>query len=184
MYLHITPSLSFNNSCDQTKFRLQLNTDHDDHVDEIEEYWKARYLSAMEATWRILGFHITKKEPSVTALSVHLPNDRHHQPYLRNNVNPDSASQLIHYFDRPRGTFTYDNVVRRFDDVLYTEFFSLFYIKKYEQRNVNHPNYFTPSSCTDRNNIPTLHIVLRQPTSRHYSRIQSAPITMKELFHL
>ncbi|KIP08003.1 hypothetical protein PHLGIDRAFT_46749, partial [Phlebiopsis gigantea 11061_1 CR5-6] len=49
---------------------LQVH-DPDAVVDEIEDYWKARYLSAMEATWRILGFSITRKEPAVTALPVH-----------------------------------------------------------------------------------------------------------------
>jgi hypothetical protein len=52
-----------------------------DPVDEIEDYWNARYLSACEATWRILGFHITKKEPAVTALSVHAEHSFEHNQY-------------------------------------------------------------------------------------------------------
>jgi hypothetical protein len=47
-------------------------------IDEIDDYWQARYLSAGEAMWRILGFHVTKKEPAVTMLPIHLPSSQSH----------------------------------------------------------------------------------------------------------
>ena len=42
-------------------------------VDEIKDYVAARYLSATEAAWRILSYHITRKEPAVTSIYIHLP---------------------------------------------------------------------------------------------------------------
>lgn len=43
-------------------------------VDEIKEYQIGRYLSSNEAAWRILGFQIHERYPSVTHLAVHLEN--------------------------------------------------------------------------------------------------------------
>jgi len=37
--------------------------------DEIEAYRNARYISAAEAAWRLLGFHVLERFPAVTALS-------------------------------------------------------------------------------------------------------------------
>jgi hypothetical protein len=42
-------------------------------IDEIEEYIRSRYLSSCEAFWRLLGFSIHGKFPSVECLCVHLP---------------------------------------------------------------------------------------------------------------
>jgi len=59
---------------DHTQYRVHAD-DLDENVDKIEEYWNGRYLSTGEAAWRILGYTITKKEPSVTPISVHLPSN-------------------------------------------------------------------------------------------------------------
>lgn len=42
-------------------------------MDEIQDYLQARYLSAREDAWRILGFHVNYRNPSVTPLPAHLP---------------------------------------------------------------------------------------------------------------
>lgn len=75
---------------DHTRYHVQ-DPDSDNRIDEIEDYWDARYLSAGEATWRILGFHITKKDPAVTSLPIHLPESWSNYQYLRTN---DTASTL------------------------------------------------------------------------------------------
>ena len=53
------------------------NTDRGDAeqegVDEIAEYIKSRYLSWGEAVWRLLGYEIHEKQPSVERLYVHMP---------------------------------------------------------------------------------------------------------------
>jgi hypothetical protein len=44
--------------------------------DEIQMYLDARYLSAGEASWRILGFELQHREPSVQRLQFHLQNEQ------------------------------------------------------------------------------------------------------------
>ena len=59
-------------SCFMHMSRYTLNAEA---TDEIQEYIQARYLSASEAAWRIFGFHVNQREPSVSALTVHLPGE-------------------------------------------------------------------------------------------------------------
>ncbi|CAH1443866.1 unnamed protein product [Lactuca virosa] len=48
--------------------------DNDDApVDEIKDYYDCRYLSACEASWRIYGFDVHYRYPSVVRLPFHLP---------------------------------------------------------------------------------------------------------------
>lgn len=42
--------------------------------DEISNYQMARYISSNEAVWRILGFPIHERHPTVVHLAVHLEN--------------------------------------------------------------------------------------------------------------
>ena len=72
--------LSFPPGPDGAKVRM---TQSNAVIDEIEDFWHARYLSAGEAAWRILGFHLTSKEPAITALPVHVPDAIHHHQYSR-----------------------------------------------------------------------------------------------------
>nr|KAJ0226417.1 hypothetical protein LSAT_V11C100047890 [Lactuca sativa] len=50
--------------------------DKDDTVDEIKEYYDCRYLSACEASWRIYGYDVHYRHPSVMRLPFHLPNQQ------------------------------------------------------------------------------------------------------------
>jgi hypothetical protein len=43
---------------------------------EVQEYQRGRYVSASEASWRILQFPMHKEFPSVQRLPVHLPNQQ------------------------------------------------------------------------------------------------------------
>ena len=56
---------------DRAQYCIHIG-DSEEVVDEIEDYWNARYLSTGEAAWRTLGYTLTKKEPAVTPISVHL----------------------------------------------------------------------------------------------------------------
>ncbi|KAJ1288125.1 hypothetical protein BS78_02G065900 [Paspalum vaginatum] len=47
-----------------------------DKNDEIQMYLDARYLSAGEASWRIFGFELQHREPSVQRLQFHLENEQ------------------------------------------------------------------------------------------------------------
>jgi hypothetical protein len=45
-------------------------------IDEIQDFVEARWVSASEAVWRILGFNMSGINPAVTHLQVHLPNQQ------------------------------------------------------------------------------------------------------------
>lgn len=45
-------------------------------VDEIKMYYDCRYISPCEAVWRIFGFDIHYRSPSVERLTFHLPGDQ------------------------------------------------------------------------------------------------------------
>ncbi|XP_025621484.1 uncharacterized protein [Arachis hypogaea] len=45
-------------------------------VDEIQNYYDCRYISACEASWRLFGFEIQFKEANVIHLPFHLPNEQ------------------------------------------------------------------------------------------------------------
>jgi hypothetical protein len=60
---------------DTAHFAIEEDIQNDEPVpfDEIHDYQKARYLSVPEAAWHILNFEVTRKEPSVINLPIHLP---------------------------------------------------------------------------------------------------------------
>ena len=74
---------------------------------EIEMYRTARYLSASEATWKMLGFETNSRYPSVTRVHAHLEQDNNviypadASPEERAAIANNSASQLMHYLKRP-----------------------------------------------------------------------------------
>ncbi|GJZ48131.1 hypothetical protein Tco_0601963 [Tanacetum coccineum] len=47
-----------------------------EEVDEVQDYYDCRYLSACEAAWRIYGFDIHYRTPSVERLPFHLENEQ------------------------------------------------------------------------------------------------------------
>lgn len=65
----------------------------DGGVDIIAEYIRSRYLSCCEATWRLFGFEIHGKFPSVERLFVHLPG--------MNFVTLDESADLQEVVDDP-----------------------------------------------------------------------------------
>ncbi|XP_057764030.1 uncharacterized protein LOC131008561 [Salvia miltiorrhiza] len=44
-------------------------------IDEVNQYYDCRYISPCEAAWRVFGFEIQYKKPSVERLSYHLPGE-------------------------------------------------------------------------------------------------------------
>jgi len=86
---------------DTAHFAIEEDIQNDEPVplDEIRDYQKARYLSAPEAAWRILNFEVTRKEPSVINLPIHLPASNVPQ-FRRQGGQRSSTSLLNHYFLR------------------------------------------------------------------------------------
>ena len=68
-------------------------------INEVKAYQKARYLSAPESAWRILGFETTRKEPSVDCLPVHLPGENIPQ-FRQRDGEQSHTSLLLRYFLR------------------------------------------------------------------------------------
>nr|VWP00470.1 Ubiquitin carboxyl-terminal hydrolase 7 [Ganoderma boninense] len=150
------------------------------HVDEINEYWDGRYLSAAEATWRILGFHITKKDPAVSALPVHTYINRsHHRQY---GHQEQSLSFLERYFRRPLGTFIRSTGdTSTFDSLTYSDYFTLFRLTPWNASNDDRPLYYNESV---RDAAPRCHVVQRQMSHPHVARLHAARPTEGERFYL
>ncbi|CAG7895439.1 unnamed protein product, partial [Brassica rapa] len=50
--------------------------DNDEPIDEIKLYYSCRYISAMEATWKILAFPTHHRTTAVEKLPFHLPDQQ------------------------------------------------------------------------------------------------------------
>ena len=168
---------------DRAKFRIHTEggSINEEPIDEIEEYWSGHYLSATEAVWRILGYNITQKTPAVTALPIHLPNSPHYQRYHRLNSSP-TLSNLEHYFARPEGTFFDGANQRDFKDLCYAEYFSHFRLQKFNETNMGKPGFYLER--TNNQGAPAMHVIQRDPSRPHLSRLQSVHVSRGELFYL
>ncbi|CAH1421827.1 unnamed protein product [Lactuca virosa] len=67
-----------NKGPDRATIVVDINTasDHDDVVDEIKDYYDCRYISACEASWRIFGYDVHYRYPSVMRLPFHFPDQQ------------------------------------------------------------------------------------------------------------
>lgn len=128
-----------------------------------------------------MGFNVTKKEPSVTPLSVHTEGSVRHAQYHRHNPMPTN-SNLEHYFCRPAGTFMVNGVERYFSHLLYTEYFSLFRLQKRDLSNDNRPGYFVEQPST--NGSQQMHAIQRKSNKIHIARIQSIHLSQGDIFYL
>jgi PIF1-like helicase len=165
---------------DRAYFRVSAG--EEERINEIDDFWNGRYHSATEATWRILGYGITKKTPSVTSLPVHLPNAIHNRRYTTNG-GTGSLSSLERYFLRPDGTFEIDGAARSFSDLLYSEYFKLFYLKSYDPvKALTHPEWFSERPPPP--NVPHMHVILRSHKNPHITRLQSIRLSLGDVFYL
>ncbi|XP_019184634.1 PREDICTED: uncharacterized protein LOC109179586 [Ipomoea nil] len=57
-------------------YRTSNDQDGPQVIDEISMYYDCRYISPCEASWRLFGFDIQFRTPSVERLSFHLPNQQ------------------------------------------------------------------------------------------------------------
>jgi hypothetical protein len=111
---------------DHALFRIHHSMAHEEQVpiNEIKDYVDARYLSSPEAAWRILGFEISSKEPSVKPLSIHLSGENVHQFF----DDGCSTSALIRYFHRPH--------YPQFNNLLYTDYNTQYVFYPYDQNSI------------------------------------------------
>jgi hypothetical protein len=80
--------------------------DNEGNIDEIKQYRDARWVTPPEALWRIYGFDISDRSPSVLSLQLHLPNMHMVSFYKREGVRrvlncPGvERSMLTAYFEK------------------------------------------------------------------------------------
>lgn len=166
---------------DRAYFRVSAQQ-NGEHVDEIEEFWNGRYHAATEGGWRILGFSITKKTPSVTPLPIHLPNPIHNRRYATNG-GMGSLSALERYFLRPDGTFELDGITRDFSELRYSEYFQHFRLQSYDPARVdNNPHWFLERPPPP--NVPPMHVILRNHQNPHITRLQPVRLSLGDVFYL
>ena len=174
--------LTFSLGADYTRYRL-LAGDGTEPVDEIADYWRGRYLSSGESAWRVMGFHITKKNPAVGALPVHLPSSTTFRQYNRRDNSQSSLSQLDHYFLRPIGSYTSrDGSQLSFDDLCYSDYYRMFRLAKYDETKDGRPNYYREQANRDASTPQ--HVILRDHTHPYITRIHSVLPSQGELFYL
>ncbi|XP_046407444.1 uncharacterized protein LOC124172080 [Ischnura elegans] len=86
---------------------------------EVEQYATKRMIGASDACWRLLEFPISKLEPTVECLPVHLEGKQQviYRPRESNltEIASSASSKLMIYFDRPRDPI--------FDDLTYQSFY-------------------------------------------------------------
>lgn len=163
---------------DRTKFALRAAGAA---IDEIEDYWAARYLSATEATWRILGFTITKKTPAVTALPVSLQPDVTHRRYRSSTSS--GLSKLEHYFARPQGTYTWpDGTMHAFDNLRYLQYYHLFRLAPFNPDCVTRPHYYLETVIDAQ--VSPMHVIMRTTANAHIARMHAAKPSEGERFYL
>ena len=174
-------------AADSARYKLKVTADNGvstETIDEIDDYWNARYLSAGEAAWRILGFQVAKKHPAVSALPIHLPGSTSNRQYSRKAGLVPTLSQLERYFLRPVGSFQEEQsgTERSFTSLTYAEYYSLFRLVKYDAANEIKPQYFREQPNTT--GASRMHVVLRSSAHTHLSRIQTVRPSQGELFYL
>ncbi|XP_031124334.1 uncharacterized protein LOC116027048 [Ipomoea triloba] len=70
-------------------YQSETNADGVEVVDEINMYYDCRYVSASEATWRLLSFEIQSRSPAVERLSFHLPDS--HTVFFQDDEDVESV---------------------------------------------------------------------------------------------
>jgi hypothetical protein len=95
--------------------------DNEGNIDEIKQYRDARWVTPPEALWRIYGFDISDRSPSVLSLQLHLPDMHMVSFYKREGVRrvlnrPGvETSMLTTYFEK-------NNISKHAHGILYRDF--------------------------------------------------------------
>ncbi|RCV21458.1 hypothetical protein SETIT_4G140900v2, partial [Setaria italica] len=86
----------------------KLDNSEKEDIDEIRQYRDARWVTPPEALWRIYGFELSKTNPSVMQLQLHLPNmhmvSYHGKKEITEVINREGVekSMLTAYFEANR----------------------------------------------------------------------------------
>ncbi|RXW13239.1 hypothetical protein EST38_g12616 [Candolleomyces aberdarensis] len=147
---------------DRARYRV-FDPDGEEVINEIEDYWNARYLLA------------------VTSLSVHLENNPSNQQF-DNGDGLGSLSKLERYFLRPDGVFHSRDGEKRFEALTFTDYYTTFRLAPYNPDRDNDPRFFRerPNGV----NAPQLHVILGDKSHQHLARIETVRPTRGDVFYL
>ena len=127
-------------------------------VNEIDNFWQAQYLSAGEATWCILDFHLTTKEPAINALPIHTDDHNLCMQYVSRHKPGNAMTKLDHYFVCPCGSFHNSNKrLRSFDDLTYHEYYELFHLEKCSSNKTDDVVYYV--ECPNTFGLPIMSVI-------------------------
>jgi len=153
--------------------REQRAQNSEEPVDEIKDYVTARYLSASEAAWWILSYHITRKDPAVTSIYIHLPNTNFSRMHRTDGSSP-SGSLLLRYFARPSDG--------RFDDLTITDYYNRYRLAAFNRGVPLDENREWLE--VQNQSFPVQKVVLRSSGSRKITHLHSILPRMGELYFL
>ena len=82
---------------------IQIIQDQQNH-DEVQHFLNTRYVSSMEATWRIFNFDICVVKPSILQLTLHFPEEQtvtffHGMDSTMSALLKNEHTQLTKYFE-------------------------------------------------------------------------------------
>lgn len=130
---------------DRAKLRVLDETDNS--VDEISDYINARYVSSSEAAWRIFGYNINVREPSVTSYSVHLLGEdkiffdaSQTASSILSQRALNHVSDLMRYFGRPFNASPENTTADfvDFDELTFSSYFEKFQLSSKQPKSNTH----------------------------------------------
>ena len=157
---------------DKTKFAIAETAP----VDEFQDYLHARYLSAVEAVWRILAFEISVKWPAVASYSLHLPGRQLGQ-MARYGSEASMVTPLVIYLTRP--------VRDEWTDLKYLDFY-----ERYEARPLMPRSSAPPSTVAvvspplQRTNTIVRRYAITIRRQPRVCRLHFVPLRAGELYYL
>ena len=147
-------------------------------TDEIELYRKTRYISAAEATWRLLGFQMIDRNPAVTKLHAHLEGEQYvlfpsnATQAQRLEITNRTHSPLMEYCARPAHEC--------FDDLTLLDYYEQYTVTR-QKKDAPSFTVAPPGKFLDSyNNV----VPRRRDNSIHVCRIVFQSAAVGDLFYL
>lgn len=143
---------------------------------EIEQYRKTRYVSAAEATWRMLGYEMMSRDPAVTVVHAHLEGENNVMypsnatDEIRRQCAEDAVSDLMRYFKRPLDDL--------FNNLTLLDYFELYTIAKKKNDDP------IPSSAPPGKWLDSYGNTISTRRKSHVCRIKFASPAVGDLFYL
>ena len=145
---------------------------------KIEMYRTTRYISAADATWRMLGFDTQSRYPSVTRVHVHAHLEQENNVIYpaeasaeeRAAIENSTSSDLMHYLKRP--------IAACFNELTLLDYFETYIITKKKKDDP------TPSSAPTGKWLDQYGNIDSARTTEHVCRIHFKSPAVGDVFYL